>query len=181
VERPFTERRRSPRVPAANGTMAIRPFSMPVRLLDLSSEGLLLACERPLTISAISRVISFLAGRRLDVELVVRHVSIRWDEEARGYLVGGRFPALDQPARLIIESLLASTEPVGAGGPASWAAGGRSRPPSGERAYVEPPGRRRERSRPKRVPVFARPRAADSAHAGDSGPLNSTNSHPQPA
>jgi hypothetical protein len=149
--------------------------------MDLSAEGLLLACERPLTISAISRVISCLAGRRLDVELVVRHVSIRWDEAAGGYLVGGRFPSLDPPARLTIESLLASTEPVGAGGQASWAGGGRSRPPSGERAYGETPGRRRERARPKRVPGFTRPHGPDSVRAGDPGLRNSADSPPQPA
>jgi hypothetical protein len=125
MDRPFTERRRSARIATANGTMAIRPVSMPVRLLDISSDGLMLVCPRPLTVGATSRVVSWLAGRRLEVELVVRHVSSQWVDEAGGYVAGGRFPALDPRARLVIDTLLAAAERLAAVGPASQAGRGR--------------------------------------------------------
>jgi hypothetical protein len=134
---------------------------MPVRLLDLSSDGLLLACERPLTIAATPRVVAWLAGRRLEVELVVRHVSSRWVEKAGGYLVGGCFPALEPSARLTIKALLATTEPLGAGGPPSRV--------------------RRDRPRPERNRGFADPYEAPAAFAGEPGLGGSADPPPQPA
>jgi hypothetical protein len=169
VDGPFTERRRFPRVATANGITATRPVSMTVQLLDLSSDGLLLACERPLAIAAIPRVVSWLAGRRLEVELVVRHVSSRWVDGAGGYLVGGRFPALDPPARQAIDTLLAATARLDAGEPASRAGRGRSRPPAGDGARSKVPNRRQNRLPPKRGPGFARPDRADSGFAGERG------------
>ena len=147
MDHPFTERRRSPRIATANGTMAVRPVSMPVRLLDISSDGLMLACPRPLTVAATPRVVSWLAGRRLEVELVVRHVSSQWVDEAGGYVAGGRFPALDPRARLVIDALLAASARLAVVGPASQAGRGRSRPPLGDEAPGETPARRRARPR----------------------------------
>jgi hypothetical protein len=91
--------------------MVIRPVSVGVRLLDLSSDGLLLACPDPTRIGGTSRVIAWLAGRRLDVEFDARHVSSQWDEEAGGYLVGGSFPSLDPLARQALSDLLGANVP----------------------------------------------------------------------
>ena len=144
MDRAPAERRRSPRVAAANGTTATRPVSVAVRLLDLSSDGLLLACQTPLAIASKARVVSWLAGRRLESELRVRHVSSRWVEEAGGYLVGGCFRALDRSARLTISALLAATQPLAAGERASQATRGRSRPRNRDEARGEIPTRRKE-------------------------------------
>jgi hypothetical protein len=154
---------------------------MPLRLVDLSSDGLLLACERPLTIAATSRVVFWLAGRRLKAELVVRHVSSGWVDEAGGYLVGGRIPALDPAARSTIDTLLASAGQLDARGQAAARAGrARSRSYEGDWVRGEAAARRPQRPRPKRVPRLVRPYGADSAHAEESAPRGAAGSPRQP-
>ena len=106
MEHEFSERRRSPRVSTECGTIAALHVAVPVRLLDLSSDGLLLACDVPLRVGATVRVVTRLAGRRLEVELCVRHVSRRRDEGVGGYVYGGSFPSFDQTARHTIAALL---------------------------------------------------------------------------
>jgi hypothetical protein len=106
----FIERRRSPRVPVGNGAQVVRPVSMAVRLLDLSSDGVLLSCPDPITPGAVSRVVARLGSRPLDAELDVRHVSSQWDSRVGGYRVGGQFLTLGSQARLAIESLLSGSE-----------------------------------------------------------------------
>ena len=161
--------------------MAARSVSMPVRLLDLSADGMLLACPLPLAIAAIPRVASWFAGRRLEVDLVVRHVSGRWDDEACGYLVGGRFAELDRPARRVLDALLAGAPQLAAGEPAFRVRRGRALPPLGDEARSEPVTRRRQRPRPKRGPRFARLLGADSAPAGERGLADSADPTRQPA
>jgi hypothetical protein len=106
VDHEFRERRRSPRLATERGAMAALHVSVPVRLLDLSSDGLLLACEAPLRVGSTLRVVSGLAGRRLDVELCVRHVSSRPEWEGGGHVVGGSFPSFDPTARQTVTALL---------------------------------------------------------------------------
>jgi len=106
MEHEFRERRRSPRVSADNRTMVALQVSVSVRLLDLSSDGLLLACEAPLRVGSTVRFVSGLAGRRLEVELCIRHASSRRDEGAGGYVVGGSFPSFEPTARQVITALL---------------------------------------------------------------------------
>jgi hypothetical protein len=106
----FVERRRSPRVPMGSGAVVVRPVSMAVRLLDLSSQGVLLSCPDPIASGATSRVIARLGDRALDAELDVRHVSGQWDQRIGGYRVGGRFVALAPQARLAVDSLLSGGE-----------------------------------------------------------------------
>jgi hypothetical protein len=106
VDNGFVERRRSPRVSIGSRAAAVRPLSMAVRLLDLSSGGVLLSCPEPLQPGVSSRVIARLGSRSLDAELVVRHVSSEWDPRVSGYRIGGRFAAPGLQARLAVESLL---------------------------------------------------------------------------
>jgi hypothetical protein len=110
METGFIERRRSPRIPMGGGAQVVRPVSMAVRLLDLSSEGLLLSCPDPIEPGAASRVIARLGAQALDAELDVRHVSSQWDQRVGGYRVGGRFLSLGPQARLAVESLLGGGE-----------------------------------------------------------------------
>ena len=148
MEHEFRERRRSPRASTDNRTMVALQVSVPIRLLDLSSDGLLLACEAPLRVGSTVRVVSGMAGRRLEVELCVRHASSRRDEGVGGCVVGGSFPSFDPTARQIITALLAASVPCTAGEPAPWVAQGRSKTPT-------PGGVRRER--PARRPGQPRP------------------------
>jgi hypothetical protein len=83
-----------------------RPVSMAVQMLDLSSEGLLMACPQPMALGATLQVTAQIAGRRLDANLDVRHVSSQWDKQIKGYRVGGRFVSLDPAVRVAINSLL---------------------------------------------------------------------------
>jgi hypothetical protein len=110
MENGFIERRRSPRVPIGSGAQVVRPVSMAVRLLDLSSDGVLLSCPDPVAPGAVSRVIARLGSKALDAELDVRHSSSQWDQRVGGYRVGGRFLSLGPQARLAIESLLSGSE-----------------------------------------------------------------------
>jgi len=110
MESGFIERRRSPRIAMGNGAKVVRPVSMAVRLLDLSSQGVLMACPSPITPGVVSRVIARLGNRPLDVALDVRHVSSEWDPRAGGYRVGGRFVTLGPQARLAIDGLLNGSE-----------------------------------------------------------------------
>ena len=106
----FVERRRSPRVTMGSGAVVVRPVSMAVRLLDLSSEGVLLSCPDPVPPGAASRVVARLGDRAFDAELDVRHVSDQWDQRHGGYRVGGRFVALTPQARQAVDGLLGGSE-----------------------------------------------------------------------
>lgn len=106
----FVERRRSTRVPMAAGTTLVRPVSMAVKLLDLSSDGMQLACPDPISPGALPRIVARLAHRPLDVQFEVRHVSNQWDPRVGGYRVGGRFVEPGVEARAAVDSLLAGSE-----------------------------------------------------------------------
>ena len=110
MEGGFIERRRSPRVPMGSGVQIVRPVSMAARLLDLSSDGILLACPDPIGPDASPRIVARLGNRSLDAEIDVRHVSGQWDPRVGGYRVGGRFRALGPQARLAVEGLLSGGE-----------------------------------------------------------------------
>jgi len=110
MENAFIERRRSPRVAMGDGARLVRPVSMAVRLLDVSSDGVLMACPSPLTPGVVSRVIARLGERPLDASLDVRHASAQWDQQAGGYRVGGRFVALGAQAREAVDALLNGSE-----------------------------------------------------------------------
>ncbi len=99
-------------------TIAALHVSVPVRVLDLSPAGLMLACEAPLRVGSTVRFVTRLAGRRLEVELCLRHVSRRRDEEGGGYVFGGSFPSFDATARQTIDALLGENGLRPAGEPA---------------------------------------------------------------
>ena len=85
---------------------------MAVRLLDLSSEGVLLSCPDPLPPGARRRVIARLGDRPLDAELDVRHVSSAVgprESEATGWAGGSS--SLAPQARLAVDGLLSGSEP----------------------------------------------------------------------
>lgn len=111
MEHGSEERRRFPRVAATGAMMAMRPVSLTVQILDLSSDGLLLACPQALSLRAKPRVTGTFAGRRLDATLDIRHVSSQWDQQAGGYRTGGQFVSLDPSARGVIEALLTECRP----------------------------------------------------------------------
>jgi hypothetical protein len=106
----FVERRRSPRVPMGSGATMVRPASMAVRLLDLSSDGVLLSCPDRIAPGALPRVVARLGNRPLDADLDVRHASSTWDPRVGGYRVGGRFLSLSPQARQAVDGLLSGSD-----------------------------------------------------------------------
>ena len=100
------DRRRSPRVETTQQVIIGRPVSMTVQMLDLSANGLLLACPSPQRPGARLRVTAQIAGRRLDADFDVRHVSSKWDQQIKGYRIGGRFVTLDPSSRNLINDVL---------------------------------------------------------------------------
>lgn len=148
MEHQFIERRRTPRASTESATLSAVHVSVPVRLLDLGSDGLLMACWAPLRVGSTVRVAAAFAGRRLDVELSVRHVSGQWDERVAGYVVGGSFASFDAAARQIITALLSANGLSAASGlsadePAPLAAHGRVEAPVRAGVRLERPARRR--------------------------------------
>ena len=132
--------------------MVIRPVSVRVRLLDLSSDGLLLVCPDPTRIGGTARVVAWLAARRLEVEFGIRHVSSQWDEEAGGYLAGGTFPSLDPLARRTLNDLVGASDSHPAGDPQPRVDRDRARPPARGDVRRERSVRRREQPRPEPAP-----------------------------
>jgi hypothetical protein len=108
MDHEVAERRASPRVSPGNGMIVALHVSVPVRLLGLSSAGLLLACEVPLRAGSTVRVVTGLAGQRLEAELCVDQVSNRPDNGIGGYILCGRVPSFDTTARRAITTAGAS-------------------------------------------------------------------------
>jgi len=106
MEHRVPERRRCPRIEMTNEVTVGRPISMVVQMLDLSAEGLLLACPQPQRPGARLRITAQIAGRRLDADLDVRHASSQWDQQIKGYRTGGSFVSLDPTVRGAIDGLL---------------------------------------------------------------------------
>jgi hypothetical protein len=125
--------------------------SVPVRLLDLSSDGLLLACEVPLRVGSTVRVVTGLAGQRLEVELCVDVVSNRRDEGVGGYVLGACFASFDPTAQQAITALLNANGMRPALEPAPRAAQGRSETPARDGVRRERPARRPEHPRPEQA------------------------------
>ena len=111
MEQQLTERRRSPWVSAENRMIMALHVSVPVRLLGLNSDGLLLSCKVPLRVGSTVRVVTEVAGRRIEVELCVDHVSNRPDEGVGGYVLGGRLAPFDSATRRTITALLGASIP----------------------------------------------------------------------
>jgi hypothetical protein len=117
----FTQRRCSPLVSTETGIVMALHVSVPVRLLRLSTDGLLLACRVPLRSGSTVRLSTELAGRRLEVELCVDQVSNRPDEAVGGYVLGGRPRSFDEATWRSVTALLAARVPSAATA-AAWAA-----------------------------------------------------------
>ena len=149
MEHEFRERRRFPRVSTESGTIAALQVAVPVRLLELSSDGLLLACEAPLRVGSTVRVFSRIAGRRLEVELCVRHVSRRRDEGVGGYVFGGSFPSFDATARQTMATLLDENGLRRPGEPDLQVDRGRPETPARGGGWRDRPVRRPEQPRPE--------------------------------
>jgi hypothetical protein len=108
MEHAFTERRRSPRVSTEDGMIVALHVAVPVRVLELSPDGLRLGCRVPLRVGSTVRVVTRLAGRRLEVELCVDQVSNQPDERVGGYVLEGCVPSSDPTARHSMSELLSA-------------------------------------------------------------------------
>jgi hypothetical protein len=83
-----------------------RPASVAARLLDISTDGVLLGCPDTSRLGEIARVTARVSGRPLEADIEIRHVSSDFDRRAGGYRVGGRFLALEAGSRQAIDGML---------------------------------------------------------------------------
>jgi hypothetical protein len=87
----------------ACGDIVTRPVSMAVQVLDISTQGALLACPDPLYPGTMRRIVARLGGFTLEAGLHVRHASDKWDHRVGGYRAGGEFSWLSPIGCLAIE------------------------------------------------------------------------------
>jgi hypothetical protein len=69
------ERRRSPRYEVSGGEMAIVPFAISVRLLEISTSGVLLQSNQTAIVGSRGRLSLTLEGQPFSAEVEVRRVS----------------------------------------------------------------------------------------------------------
>ena len=96
------ERRRSPRQDA-EGELAILPTAMNVRVLDISTGGVMLGTSRSVDLGTRGRLRLNLGGSPFAADVQIQRVSAG---PADGYLLGAMFLGLDDSSRLMIERFM---------------------------------------------------------------------------
>jgi hypothetical protein len=95
------ERRRSPRRDV--NELAILPTSTNVRVLDISTGGVMLGMSRSVELGTRGRLRLNLEGEPFAADVQIQRVSAG---PADGYLVGAMFLELDAPSRQLIERFM---------------------------------------------------------------------------
>ncbi len=106
----FLERRRVPRVPLAPDHRVGVPLSVTVRLVDISTGGVLISSTQKLAIGQRARLHTTLGGQPFNVEVEVRRVADGGTEgNGNGhYRLGAVFTALDETARRSMHQFLSA-------------------------------------------------------------------------
>jgi hypothetical protein len=103
----FLERRRAPRVSVAPGTQLSVPTALTVRLLDISTNGVLISAPQRMNVGQRARLQVTLGGEPLSVEVEVARVAEGTQELGRHrYRVGATFVAPDEYARRSVHHFL---------------------------------------------------------------------------
>ena len=101
------ERRRANRIEPAGEHRLSLSVSLPVKVIDVSRSGVLLASKTELAIGERAELRASLGLRSLTVAIEIRHLST--DPKARGglqYRAGAVFVMLTAEQRLLLEQLL---------------------------------------------------------------------------
>jgi len=104
---PFNERRAIPRVPVETGELAVLPFPMTVRVLDISLSGVLLQSAHPVGPGARGSLRLNLDGVPFTADVEVQRVSPAPDETSlEPFRIGARFVAATREQQQIIERFI---------------------------------------------------------------------------
>ena len=101
------ERRRAMRIEPMDERRLMLSVSLPVKVLDVSRSGVLLASKTELTIGDRAELRAAVGHLSLTVTIEIRHLSM--DSKARGglqYRAGAVFVMLTAEQRLLLEQLL---------------------------------------------------------------------------
>jgi hypothetical protein len=102
------ERRREPRVPMRDDLKVGLPLALTVRLVDISTGGVLLSSSQKMAIGQRARLHTTLGADPLNVEVEVRRLSDgSFEGNGRGrYRIGAVFTALDEVASRSVNHFL---------------------------------------------------------------------------
>ena len=103
------ERRRDPRHDIVSGEMAILPFAISVRLLEISAGGVLLQSNQIAKVGSRGRLTLTLEGQPFSAEVEVRRVSIGVDNV--GSRIGVMFVNTTPEHQQMIERLVQPSAP----------------------------------------------------------------------
>ncbi len=106
----LAERRRSTRTAVSDGTVVVQGVALSVRLLDISTDGVLMGCPYPARLGPAPRLVARLGGRLVEADVEVRHVSSTSDPQDGGYRIGARFVKLEPDDRLAIDGFLTGSK-----------------------------------------------------------------------
>jgi hypothetical protein len=99
------ERRRAPRIPAAEGTELNRPVWVTVKVLDISVSGVLFVAPQPMTLGERGQLRLRLGEHSFVGDIEVRR-SDRHPIPSGGYRIGGTFTALAEGSRATLEEFI---------------------------------------------------------------------------
>jgi len=103
----FLERRRAPRVAVATGTEVGVPIGLTVRLLDISSSGVLISSPQKMNIGQRARLKLTLGGEPLNVEVEVRRIGEGTQMPGHNrFRLGAAFVDADEYARRSVQHFL---------------------------------------------------------------------------
>jgi hypothetical protein len=104
----FLERRREPRVPMSGQPSVGLPLAATVRLVDISSGGVLITSSQPMAIGQRARLQTTLGPDPLSVEIEVRRVTTSGGQGGgRGqFRIGAVFTSLDESSNRSVHQFL---------------------------------------------------------------------------
>lgn len=104
----FLERRRTPRVPVQPGTRVDFPLALTVRLVDISTSGVLISSPQQMAVGQRARLQLTLSGEPVDVEVEVRRVidSVHDSSGRNRYRLGATFVTPNDTARRSVQRFL---------------------------------------------------------------------------
>jgi len=102
------ERRRTPRVPVMEDHRVGMPLAVTVRLIDISTGGVLISSTQQMNVGQKARLHTTLGSEPFNVEVEVRRVAdVGSEANGRGrYRMGAVFTSLDEIARRSMEHFL---------------------------------------------------------------------------
>jgi c-di-GMP-binding flagellar brake protein YcgR len=107
---PFTERRRSPRIPVAGGAQFVRTATVPVQLIDISLAGVLMLSPDSVSPGESGRLWTRLEGNPIEVEVEVQRV-VPPAQGSGGFRIGARFVSVDEATRREMKQFLRHPRP----------------------------------------------------------------------